>query len=237
MMNEELNAGMEIKQEPVFENPNVPEDDVEQVSQPEIQFNMPTIKVSRSKDGLINDSENGKEINSVFEILEVGDNVNHQTIVAIDDKGITLDYFGRKTTLTGEHEVFSVLLKEELEEWKRLLKESELDKMFETGGDMTDLFRSLELMCMNIDMENVDYLAAPDDPLNQRILAMLVGTLRKPIVDSQNDLEGKNVITISYDYSDGIVNVEPKNGKHLYHISLLNTEDLKVNEGDKIILC
>lgn len=234
MMNEELNAGMEIKQEPVFENKNIPEDGVEvNLESPEIQINMPTVKISRTKDGLVNDSENGKEINSVFEILEVGDNVNHQTVVDITDEGIVLDYFGRKSTIKGEHEVFSVLIKEEIAEWKRLLKESRLDKMFEAEGEMVDLFRSLELMCMLIDMEEVTHLYTDIKPINQRIIAMLIGTLRKPITEDLN-AEGQKVVVVALDYSD-IVSTEADN--ILYRIALTNKDNLDVKEGDKIILC
>lgn len=197
----------------------------------------------RTKDGLKPDKENGKEISTIFEILEVGDQINHQTVTEVNRDSITLDYFGRQSVLDNESEVFSVLIKEEIEEWKRLLAEKDLLTLFELEEEESvHLFRVLELLCMNTNMEEVNAIYTNDQsPFAQRMLAMISGTLRKPIVETQKDLNGKKVIAYYIDYSD--VNdsikkyIESINGTLLYNVAITNKEGLNVAEGDRVILC
>lgn len=260
MMDENVNAGMTIKSETpetveVLDNGNTVtyrelegggyEADVDCSSEP-IEVDpatvMASVCIARTPEGLKPDKENGKEISTIFEILEEGDQINHQTVTKVDRGGITLDYFGHISELHDEHEIFSVLIKEEIVEWKRLLKEKDLTKMFEAvEQDMVHTFRVLELICMNVNMEDVDMLYCNDrSPLAQKILAMVYGTLRKPLVESQEDLEGKKVIAINFDYkdtADNKKNIEDKNGVFLYNIAITNKENLDVNNGDTVILC
>lgn len=246
MMEENVNASMEIKtvDENGFVNNNVKEDTCECCD-----HEQPVIRVclKRTADGLVRDDENGKEISSIFNILEPGDQVNHQTVTKIEPGQITLDYFGKETILTNEAEIFSVLIKEEIENWKSLLKVKDLTRMFEFGNDdMVHLFRALDLICMNTNVEEVDLLASPYTSdnviLDQRILTMIFGTLRKPILDSQEDLKGARVVNIMYDYNradveEVMADVEKKNGVYLYTIALFNSNDEEISDKDKIILC
>lgn len=234
MVDSGMSAGMEIKtDEPVFENQFV---DAPVMGQPAEQQ---AVILSRTPQGLIRDEENGKEISSIFEILEPGDCINHQTVVEVNDNGIVLDYFGKTTQLSSEFEIFSVLIKDEIEEWIKGINKVDFNKAFE-NVDSVDLFRALELICINTNVELVKNLyVAHNDKLNERMAAIVATTLRKSFVDSQEDLNGAEVISLSINYNKDEVtaakaDIESRNGKYLYHISLFNPNNEEVNEGDRI---
>lgn len=176
----------------------------------------------------------GKEVRSVFEILEPGDSINHQTVISSsDDRGLELDYFGRKTTIVNEMEIFSVLIKEEIEEWKRLIKEIDIENIFaKDDDDLVSLYRVLELACMAIDMESCDGLYIGDDnKLSAMIAAVMAMSLKKPIY---RDGAGKKVIAVNVDYKDS---KEPLGNECLYSVSLTNKDNVDVAEKDKVVLC
>lgn len=234
MLDETMNAGMEIRSEdgtPVFENQFV-----DAPAEPQ------SVYLARTPQGLVRDDENGKEISTIFDILEPGDNVNHQTVVEVTSNGIKLDYFGKTIELTSEQEIFSVMIREEIEQWKKDLGEANIEKIFEDLSTPL-LPRAIELVCMNTNMEAVSYLypVAPS-AMDERHTALVSMTLRKPIVDSQEDLNGQGVITISTHYNSVANNmakedIESRNGKYLYNISLYNPNKEEVADGDVIIAC
>lgn len=235
MVDSGMSAGMEIKtDEPVFENQYVDTPVSETQSEPQAVF------LSRTPQGLVRDEENGVEISTIFDILEPGDYINHQTVVEVDDNGLTLDYFGKTTKLSNEMEIFSVLIKDEIEEWIRGIRETDFTKVFE-NIDSVNLFRALELVCINSNVEILKYIyVAHNDKMDERMAAIVATTLRKSFVDSQEDLEGAEVISFSVNYSkDEIVatkaDIESRNGSHLYHISLFNPNNEEINEGDKVV--
>lgn len=192
-------------------------------------------KLKRTEDGLIQAGD-GKEISSIFDILEPGDNINHQQVIRVEDGKVELEYFGVKSELTNENEIFSVLIHEELANWKETLKKADLYNMFtDTNIEMLTLFRSLELLCMNINMNKVTHLTTSDNALDQRIIAMIIGTLRKPLYTEEcTDKENCKVIAIAKDYKD-IKDFD--SDIILYRVALTNTTNLPIKEGDRVILC
>lgn len=233
-MNAGMDAGMEIKQVGEgFENQYVEE----VPEQPQVT----SVCLKRTPQGLIRDDVNGKEISSVFEIIEVGDYINHQEVIEVTDKQIVLKYFNNKNILRNENDIFSVLLKEEVADWKRSIKEVDFTKIFE-DIEAVELFRAMELTCINVNMELVNNLyVAHSDKLNERIMAIISSTLRKSFVDTQDNLNEANVISFSINYNPDEVakakeDIESRNGKFMYHISLFNPDNCAVNDGD-IIIC
>ena len=175
----------------------------------------------------------GKEVKTVFEIIEPGDSVNHQTVTEVNENGLKLDYFGTPSTLTNENEIFSILIKEEIEEWKKGIKEIGTENLFaKDDDDMVSLYRTLELMCMAVDMESCEGLyPASSDELTERLVAVMSMSLKKPIyLDNSN----KRVVAISADYSNKDAN--KSNNIVLYNVSLTNNENIEVKEGDRVIL-
>ena len=234
MMNETVNAGMEIKNEnnePVFENQYV-----EQPTQPKGVF------LRRTPEGLIRDDQNGKEISSIFDIIEVGDNINHQEVVKVDDNSVTLDYFGKRSVLTDEREIFSVLIKEEIAKWKQDISQLDWTKLF-NNMDTPNVFRLLELICMSVDMENIQYIASVNDEnAIPYITGAVATTLRKPIILGVDDLKDKNVVLLIGDYNKEAIkaakdNIEPLNGKVAYTIAITNNSGVEVDDKDIIVLC
>lgn len=178
----------------------------------------------------------GKEVRSVFEILEPGDSVNHQTVVSSsDDRGLELDYFGKKTTLVNEMEIFSVLIKEEMDEWKKQIASVDVNDLFsKDDDDLTVLYRALELLCMQINMEEAEGLyIASDDRTSVMLAAVMAMSLKKPIYVEDS---GKKVISISADYSNKNNNDLGSNTR-LYHVSLTNKDNLDIGEKDSVIIC
>lgn len=185
----------------------------------------------------------GKEVTNVFQILEKGDSVNHQTVVEVFDDHIDLDYFGKKSSVYHEQEIFSILIHEEIEQWKEEIRELGSENLFggvDLGGDflidenMTALYRAMELLCMNIDMERCDglYLSSNDN-LTQRLGGMMSASLKKPILDALNT--DKGVICFSADYSNHDL---PESGLGIeYKVSLTNKKDKPVDEGDRVVIC
>ena len=153
----------------------------------------------------------------------------------MDSKGIELDYFGRKTKITNEMEIFSVLIKEEIEQWKDTIRETDIRNIFARDDDNMDtLYKVVELMCMNVNMEQCDglYLTSTDR-LTTMLGAVMSISLRKPIY---TEGVGKKVITISADYKDKDL-VESDQCQVLYHVSLTNGENKQVSEEDRVVLC
>lgn len=175
----------------------------------------------------------GKEVKNVFEILEPGDSINHQTVVSVSNNSVELDYFGKKSTLVNEMEIFSILIKEEIEEWKRQIRETDTRNLFsKDDDDFVTVFRALELLCMQVNMEECEGLyAASTDRLTLMLTAVMAMSLKKPIY---GDDAGKKVVTISADYSDKDC-IKPNNNEILYHISLTNKGNIEVRDGDAVI--
>lgn len=175
----------------------------------------------------------GKEVKNVFEILEPGDSINHQTVVSVSNNSVELDYFGKKSTLVNEMEIFSILIKEEIEEWKRQIREIDTRNLFsKDDDDFVTVFRALELLCMQVNMEECEGLyAASIDRLTLMLTAVMAMSLKKPIY---GDDAGKKVVTISADYSDKDC-IKPNNNEILYHISLTNKDNIEVRDGDVVI--
>lgn len=254
MMEENVNGSMEIKstneEEVVLTNDW--QDNAHHI-EPAPETEQPLMKVclKRTKDGLVRDDNEGKEISSIFDILEPGDNLNHQTVVEVNNGQATLDYFGRQSTISDDREIFSVLIKEEIKEWKRLIKEQEdITELFDHGEEesLVHLFRLLELFCMSTDVEGVDYITISDpiepgtDTFMERILTMIFGTLRKPILNYYQDIKGKKVINYMYNYDkeeieDMKKRIKDLGGELLYTVALYNDNNLEVEDKDIIILC
>lgn len=175
----------------------------------------------------------GKEVKNVFEILEPGDSINHQTVVSVSNNSVELDYFGKKSTLVNEMEIFSILIKEEIEEWKRQIRETDTRNLFsKDDDDFVTVFRALELLCMQVNMEECEGLyAASTDRLTLMLAAVMAMSLKKPIY---GDDAGKKVVTISADYGDKDC-IKPNNNEILYHISLTNKGNIEVRDGDAVI--
>lgn len=241
MLDQSVDAGMEIKMdngEPVFENQFVGEVPAEEQE-------MKSVFLRRTPQGLVRDDENGQEVSSVFEIVQVGDIINHQTVIERTNTSATVEYFGHISTISNEQEIFSLLLRDEVEEWAKGIKNADLSKMFEdleSEASFT-LFRLLELTCLNMNMETVNNIyVTHDSKEDHRLSMMIASTLRKAFVDTQDDLKGANVVSFSYDYNSEEVaaakkDIEARNGKYLYHISMFNTTNAEVAEGDKITIC
>lgn len=242
MFNTAPDAGMEIVSDntPVFENQYV--DGTSPTPEtPKAVF------LKRTSQGLMRDDENGKEISSIFDILEPNDYVNHQLVTSVDDinRSITLQYFANTNVIDTEADIFSVLLHEEVEEWVSNIRNQNPVQWFENldNQDSVNLFRALELVCLNVNMEFVKlFYITHSDKLNERLGALLASTLRKSIVDSQEDLNGREVISFSYDYQPEEIeaakqDIEARNGKYLYHIAIVNTTNAKINDGDRVIVC
>lgn len=178
----------------------------------------------------------GKEVTTVFEIIEPGDSINHQTVISASrEDGIELDYFGRRTHLKNEMEIFSILIKEEIEEWKNQLRQLDIHNIFsKDDDDLVSLYRTLELLCMEVDMEQCEGLyTASTDRLTVMLAAVMAMSLKKPIYVDQSN---KKVVAISADYSDKD-NIKPNNNEILYHVSLTNRNNLQVEEKDRVVLC
>lgn len=240
MLDQSVNAGMEIKTDdgqPVFENQYV--DNTKEDDAPKGVF------LKRTPQGLMRDDENGQEISSVFEILQVGDVLNHQRVVERTDKSATIEYFGHKSTISSEQEIFSLLLKDELEEWVKEIKQADLSKMFEDleSEQSFTLFRLLEMTCLNINMEASKFIyVSHEDKVDERLAMMIASTLRRSFVDTQTDLKGEGVISFSFDYNPDEIaaakaDIESRNGKYLYHLSMFNTQNNEVAEGDYVTIC
>lgn len=240
MIDQSVDAGMEIKMDndqPVFENPYV--DGTNEAEMPKGVF------LSRTPKGLIRDDENGQEISSVFEILQVGDVINHQDVVEVTDKSATLKYFDHTTIINSEQDIFSLIIHEEIEEWIKGIKQADLSKMFEDleSENSFTLFRLLELSCLKINMEKDRFLyVTHEDKVDERLAMMIASTLRKGFVDTQTNLYEAGVISFSYNYSPeekeaAKKDIESRNGRYLYHISMFNNDNYEVAEGDYIIIC
>lgn len=236
MNDENVKAGMEIKTEGenvAFENGYV------NGTAPEVPQ---AIYLSRTPQGIMRDDEHGKEIASIFDIIQPGDNINHQDVVEVNSDSVVLDYFGKKSTLTNENEIFSIVISDELDQWKKELKSLDFTKAFE-HIDTPHLFRALEMTCMKINMEEVTGLyPVIDNKLDQRCLAIIASTLRKNIVDDKEDLTGEKIITFSINYNPEAnaaeeEYIDSKKGTCLYNISLFNPDNKPVREGDYIIIC
>lgn len=240
MLDQSVDAGMEIKMEdgaPVFENPYV--EGTKEAEEPKGVF------LKRTPQGLMRDDENGTEISSVFEIVEVGDIINHQTVIEKTDHSATVEYFDHTSVISNESEIFSLLIKDEVEEWIKGIKASDLSKMFEdleSEASFT-LFRLLELTCLKVNMEASKYLyVTNDNKVDQRLSMMITSTLRRSFVDTQDDLKEAGVISFSFNYNPDEIeaakkDIESRNGKYLYHISMFNPNNVEVAEGDHIIIC
>lgn len=240
MLDQSVDAGMEIKTEdgtPVFENQYV--DNTPAAEEPKGVF------LKRTPQGLMRDDENGQEISSVFEILQVGDIINHQKVVDRTDDSVTVEYFGHQSVINNEQEIFSLLIKDEIEEWIKGIKEANLDTMFEDleSEKSFTLFRLLELTCLNINMEAAKHIyVSHEGKVDERLAMMIASTLRRSFIDTQTDLNGSGVISFSFDYNPDEVaaakaDIESRNGKYLYHVSMFNTTNAKVAEGDYITIC
>lgn len=185
----------------------------------------------------------GKEVTNVFQILEKGDSVNHQTVVEVFDDHVDLDYFGKKSSVYHEQEIFSILIHEEIEQWKEEIRELGSENLF--GGmaidgeiladkDLTTLYRAMELLCMNVDMEHISgiYLSG-QDKLTQRLGGMMSASLKMPIIDALNS--PNDVVCFSADYSDHAI---PEDGLAIqYKLSLTNFKNKPVDDQDRVILC
>lgn len=182
---------------------------------------------------LFENQPEGKEVKGVFEILEPGDSINHQTVVSVSDNSVELDYFGKKSVLVNEMEIFSILIKDEIEEWKRQIREANTKELFsKDDDDFVTVFRTLELLCMQVNMEECEGLyAASTDRLTLMLTAVMAMSLKKPIY---GDDAGKKVVTVSADYSDKDC-IKPNNNEILYHISLTNKDNIEVKDGDAVV--
>ena len=177
----------------------------------------------------------GREISSVFEILEPGDFINHQVVVSVENRQVELDYFGTKSVLTNEHEIFSILIKDEINEWKRQLEAVDIDKLF-ADKELIALFRAVEILCINVNMEDCEgFYCVDSSRLGQRLVGMMAASLRKPIYDDVSDIKNKKIISFSVDYEGEISGLEE--AIHLYHLSLTNTQNLEVIKEDRVVLC
>lgn len=189
-MNEEIQAGVDMRvktpQEQIEDiQSEKPLDDSEQAR--DLKF-----KLKRTEMGLIMiDDEEAKEVTSPFELLEPGDDVNHQIVEFVDqdEQGnyqVHLDYFGTKTVLNNPNDVFSIFLKEQRTSFKCCIKEfvESFDGKFlpEYLLSNTDiLLMAMELLCAKVDMNTIDGIIVGNEGVDLAIASLLGMTLRKPV--------------------------------------------------------
>ena len=187
-MNEEVQAGVEMK----VKTPQEMIEDVQSVDEVPHGGERPVFKFKRSDKGLIFSSDDdAKEVSSPFELLEPGDDVNHQIVEAVeqDEQGnykVHLDYFGVKTVLDSPDDVFSIFLKEQRDLFKRTV--TDYVESFEGKflpeyllSNIDVLLMAMELLCARVDMNTIDGFIVGNEGVDLAIASLLGLTLRKPV--------------------------------------------------------
>ena len=187
-MNEEVQAGVEMK----IKTPQEMIEEVQSSDLPEGGQERPVFKLKRTDKGLmISNDEDARAVSSPFELLEPGDDVNHQIVEAVDqdEQGnyrVHLDYFGVKTVLDSPDDVFSIFLKEQRDEFKRSIADyvesfsgAFLPEYLLCNIDV--LLKALELLCARVDMNTVDGFIVGNSGVDLAIASLLGLTLRKPV--------------------------------------------------------
>lgn len=189
-MNEEIQAGVDMK----VKTPQEMIEDVqsEQSVSEEVQGVPETFKLKRTIQGLMmSDDEDAVEVTSPFEILEPGDDVNHQLVEFVDkdDEGnyqLHLNYFGVKTVLKDPNEMFSIFLKEQ----RSLFKKSVTDFVESFEGDFLPeyllskpevLLAAMELMCAKVNMNEINGIVVGNEGVDLALASILGVTLHKPV--------------------------------------------------------
>lgn len=187
-MNEEVQAGVEMK----VKTPQEMIEDVQSMDEVSHEGERPVFKFKRSDKGLIFSSDDdAKEVSSPFELLEPGDDVNHQIVEAVeqDEQGnykVHLDYFGVKTVLDSPDDVFSIFLKEQRDLFKRTI--TDYVESFEGKflpeyllSNIDVLLMAMELLCARVDMNTIDGFIVGNEGVDLAIASLLGLTLRKPV--------------------------------------------------------
>ena len=191
-MNEEIQAGVDMKVK-------TPQDLIEEVQSEKVETEVSEqeakvskLKLKRTEGGLImSNDEDAKEVQSPFEMLEPGDDVNHQLVEFVDQDEdgnyqVHLNYFGKKTVIKNPEEVFSIFLKEQ----RNLFKKVITDYVESFEGDFLPeyllsnidvLLMSIELLCAKVDMTSVEGILVGNEGVDLALGSILGMTLHKPV--------------------------------------------------------
>jgi len=153
--------------------------------------------------------QSGREVSSVLEMILPDDLVNHQTVesVSTGSEGleINLNYFGVKSKITSEQEMFSLVLREEISLWVETiniylnrtnqaegLKEENIGDVLTLTMNNDLLRKTIELLCSNVNLNVVKAIVVDKENIaDVQIGTLLSLTLNRPMfyIQSLNLLE------------------------------------------------
>lgn len=256
-MSEETNCGMEMRvktpQEQIEEI--VSEEQAEQLAIDEAQEKS-KFKLKRTDQGLmISTEDDAVEVSSPFAMLEAGDDVNHQVVESVEEVDgkyiVHLDYFGQKTEISSEEEVFSIFLKEQRDAFKRAIVDfvKSFDGKFDVEYLLTEpevVMLATELLCAGVDMNSIDGILVGNEGVDLALASILGMTLKKPVYIVERDKkfepeEQTNVILFTYGYVkkavDDVLDILGKETKFYvsYQLSLFEADFLNENSEYTIV--